>query len=346
MGKVYLEIHPDFKLNGKEFCISDLKSKNKSAFVNNSELFRFFKEWFNEKNTMSLKTSGSTGNPKNILIRKKDMVTSAKNTGEYFRLTRGNKALLCLPIKFIAGKMMIIRSIVLGLDLHIMAPTISPLKSCLQVFDFAAMTPLQLEKSILFLHKVKCLIVGGSPISDSLAKQVFGFSEVYETYGMTETVSHVAVKNLSRGEKYFSALPGITFSVKKDCLAILAPFISKTPILTNDNVDLISKTEFKWVGRNDFIINSAGIKLNPEEIENYLSSFFGTRFVISSILDKDFGEKVVIVFEKETPHNIDSVLNNLHKYERPKKVFVISSLRTINGKIDRNYIKNEILKLI
>ena len=346
MDKVYLKIHPDFKLNGKEFYVSDLKSKNNTAFVNNSELFMFFREWFNEKNTMELKTSGSTGNPKNILIRKKDMVISAKNTGEYFRLTSGNKALLCLPIKFIAGKMMIIRSIVLGLDLHIMAPTISPLESCLQVFDFAAMTPLQLEKSILFLHKVKCLIVGGSPIKDSLAKQVFGFSKVYETYGMTETVSHVAVKNLSRGEKYFSALPSITFSVKNDCLEILTPFISKIPILTNDNVDLISKTEFKWVGRNDFIINSAGIKLNPEEIENYLSSFFVTPFAISSIVDKEFGEKVVIVFEKETPNNIDSVLNSLQKYQRPKKVFVISSLRKINGKIDRNYIKNEVLKLI
>ena len=346
MGKVYLEIHPDFKLNGKEFCISDLKSKNNTAFVNNSELIRFFKEWFNEKNTMALKTSGSTGNPKNILIRKKDMISSAKNTGEYFGLKSGNKALLCLPIKFIAGKMMIIRSLVLGLDLHIMAPTISPLESCLEIFDFAAMTPLQLEKSLLFLHKVKCLIVGGSPINDSLAKQVFGLSNIYETYGMTETVSHVAVKKVSIGEKSFSALPGIKFSVKNDCLEILVPFISKIPILTNDNVDLISKTEFKWVGRNDFIINSAGIKLNPEEIENYLSSFFVTPFVVSSILDKEFGEKVVIVFEKETPNNIYSALNSLQKYERPKKVFVISSFIKNNGKIDRNYIKNKISKLI
>jgi len=346
MIESFLQIHPGFKLNGKEHSISDLISK-KNQFFFSKELTDFFLEWFNKKSVITIATSGSTGKPKKVLLNKKDMIASAKNTGNYFKLKPGNKALLCLPIKFIGGKMMIVRALVLGLDLYLVKPSRSPIKEIFMTFDFVAMTPFQLQGSINFLHNIKCLIVGGGAVNDSLAQKIKNLpTKIFETYGMTETMSHVAVKSLNNGKGVFSALPGIYFSVKNNCLEIMASYVSKDPILTNDRVDLISDTEFRWLGREDFIINSGGIKLNPEKIENNLSAFFKIPFIISSTPDKSLGEQIVIVFEKEVPHNAHLIFNKLGKYERPKKMYTLSKFKKTNGKLDRIFIKNELLKTL
>ena len=344
MLKDHQKIHTKFKLNGVSFIQSSFLSESKNPLIENKLLFSFLSEWLNDSNQINVKTSGTTGKPKKIKVNKKAMILSAQSTGKYFNIMPGDNALLCLPISFIAGKMMIVRAIILGLNLYIIRPNSSPINELSKNFDFVAMTPFQLEKTINYVHKIKCLLVGGSPVSENLRERIVNkTSGVFETYGMTETVSHVAVKNLSKGEKSFESIPGITFNEKMGCLEITAPFISKKPILTNDKVELISDTRFKWIGRNSLTINSGGIKFNPEEIEKVLSQGCSLPFIISSLPDVLLGEKIVIVFEKEIPLNVKQFLKKLNKYEVPKKIFFLSNFKRINGKIDREIVKNQIL---
>ena len=166
---------------------------------------------------------------------------------------------------------------------------------------------------------------------------------MFETYGMTETVSHIAVKNLSAGGKSFESIPGITFKDNMGCLEINAPFISKTPIQTNDKVQLISNTKFKWIGRSSLTINSGGIKFNPENIEKTLSNYYTQPFIISSFPDSVLGEKIVIVFEKKIPAEPKKFFNQLNKHQRPKEVFFLTKFERTNRKINRQNIKSNIL---
>lgn len=338
------KIHPKFKLNGVCFEKLAFAFKNKNSLIKNKSLASFLSEWLNDNDQINLKTSGTTGKPKEIKVDKRAMILSAQNTGRYFNIMPGDNALLCLPIKYIAGKMMIVRAIVLGLDLHVIKPSSFPINKLSQNFDFAAMTPFQLEKTINYIHKIKCLIIGGSPVNENLIEKIVNKTTgVFETYGMTETVSHIAVKNLSAGEKSFESLPGITFKENVGCLEISAPFISKTPIQTNDNVQLISNTKFNWVGRSGFIINSGGIKFNPENIEKTLSNYYTQPFIISSIPDSILGEKIVVVFEKKIPAEPKKFFSQLNKHQRPKEVFFLTKFERTNGKINRQSIKSGIL---
>ena len=337
-------IHPKFKLNGVSIveyfdALGYRIDSNKS-----NTIYSFILNWLDESSYMQLETSGTTGNPKVIKVNKKTMFLSAKNTGKYFGLKAGDSALLCLPITFVAGKMMIIRAIVLGLDLYVSKPSSSPINTFSRNFDFVAMTPLQLEKTINYIHKIKCLIIGGSPVNSVLKNKIKNtYSGVFETYGMTETVSHVAVKNLSLGEDTFKSLPGITFSQKFGCLEVNAPFISSTPIQTNDKVQLISNNSFRWIGRNALTINSGGIKFNPEEIERLLSNHYSEDFVISSLPDSLLGEKIVLVFEKKIPTNPRRFFSKLKKHQRPKEVAFLNKFERKNGKINREKIKINLL---
>ena len=162
---------------------------------------------------------------------------------------------------------------------------------------------------------------------------------------MTETLSHIAVKNLSTGKDEFEALPGIKFKEKNNNLLINAPHISKRIIKTNDIIKLITEKKFIWIGRKDFIINSGGIKINPEVVENKLNEFYLDRFIICGIPNKKFGEQVVIVFEKRIPENYNLFFNKLYIYEKPKGVYSLKSFKNVNGKIDRKHIQNEIKNL-
>ena len=344
MIKNHQKIHPKFKLNGVCFNELAFTFKNKNSLIKNKSLVSFLSDWLNDNDQINLKTSGTTGIPKKIKVDKKAMILSAQNTGKYFNIMSGDNALLCLPIKYIAGKMMIVRAIVLGLDLHVIKPSSFPINKLSQNFDFVAMTPFQLEKTINYVHKIKCLIIGGSPVNENLRKKIINkTSGVFETYGMTETVSHIAVKNLSVGEKFFESIPGISFKDNVGCLEINAPFISKTPILTNDKVELLSATQFKWVGRNSHTINSGGIKFSPENIERALSNYYTQPFIISSIPDSILGEKIVIVFEKKIPAEPKKYFSQLNKHQRPKEVFFLTKFERTNGKINRQNIKSSIL---
>tara|TARA_B100000768_G_scaffold15588_1_gene14420 strand:+ start:983 stop:2038 length:1056 start_codon:yes stop_codon:yes gene_type:complete len=344
MVKDHQRVHPKFKLNGAYFKELAFNFKNKNSLIKNKSLASFLSDWLNDNDQIKLKTSGTTGDPKEIKVDKKAMILSAQSTGRYFNIIAGDNALLCLPIDFIAGKMMIVRAIVLGIDLHIINPSSYPINKLSQNFDLVAMTPFQLEKTINYIHKIKCLLIGGSPISENLIEKIVNKTTgVFETYGMTETVSHIAVKNLSAGGKSFESIPGITFKDNMGCLEINAPFISKTPIQTNDKVQLISNTKFKWIGRSSLTINSGGIKFNPENIEKTLSNYYTQPFIISSFPDSVLGEKIVIVFEKKIPAEPKKFFNQLNKHQRPKEVFFLTKFERTNGKINRQNIKSNIL---
>tara|TARA_B110000444_G_C18850384_1_gene605116 strand:+ start:5656 stop:6705 length:1050 start_codon:yes stop_codon:yes gene_type:complete len=335
----------NFKLNGISYTKKELlifcKKPSKNKAVHD-----FIIDFLSIKKTIEIKTSGSTGDSKILLMKKSIMINSAKKTGEFFNLKKEQKALLCLPIKFIAGKMMVVRSLALGLDLYLKKSCTNPLEKIDQNYDFTALTALQLSNSIKHTNKVKILIVGGSPLNSRLLKEIsLSTSGVYETYGMTETVSHIALKNLSIGEKEFNTLPGVKLLSRNKTLEINAPYISKKPIITNDIVELISETKFVWIGRNDFVINSGGIKINPEIIEEKLYPFYSDNFIICGSPHEKLGEQITLVFENKIPLNYNIHFKNLGKYEVPKEIFCLKHFKYNNGKIARKYIQNLIIKI-
>jgi O-succinylbenzoic acid--CoA ligase len=337
----YENVHNQFKLNGFHLDREDL-CRVAYSFIKEGEDFEkpvgdFLLDWFDSKSYIEMQTSGSTGSPKTIRVDKQAMVNSAIATGDFFDLKSGDRALQCLPVKYVAGKMMLIRSIVLGLDLDYVAPSSHPMEGLDEKYDFVAMVPMQAQNSLKELHNVKKLIVGGARISASLEKELMQLpTEVFETYGMTETITHIAAKRV--GEKAFTVLPGVTITYDdRNCLVIHAPNIIKEEvIITNDLVELINENQFKFLGRIDNVINSGGVKIMPEQVERKLETKLNKRFFITSKEDKELGEKVVLVVEGE-PTEIDTtIFDSLDKYERPKEIqFIPKFKETENGKVRR-----------
>lgn len=336
----YKNVHNRFKLNGFHLDKEDLCRVSYSLIKEGDEFEKsigdFLLDWFDENSYIDLQTSGTTGPPKVIRTIKQTMVNSALATGDFFNLSPGDKALYCLPTKFIAGKMMLVRSFVLGLDIDFVAPSSHPLTKNETVYDFVAMVPLQAENSLTGLKNVKKMIVGGASMSKSLEKSLLKVkTEVYETYGMTETITHIAAKKI--GEKSFSILPNIQISQNdKNCLVISAPKITAEPIVTNDLVELINDHQFVFLGRADNVVNSGGIKLIPEQIEEKLSHGIHSRFFVGGVADAILGEKLVLVIEGEKQLIDEAIYNALDKYEKPKEVFYLSKfMETESGKIKR-----------
>ena len=334
-------IHKDFKFQGSSYTANGIMEYLKEK----KDYYNFLKSWFDDKDYILTNTSGSTGKPKEIKLKKSDLIESSKLTARYFDLKVGDKIINCLPIKYIAGKMMLVRSLVLGLDLYVFPVSSSPISDLKNNYDLIAFTPIQLENSIPFIEKIKKVLVGGSPVQDSLKEKILNSkSIVYETYGMTETITHIAARNLSMGEKEFTALPGIELGKSDNCLFIKPNHLSIEMVQTNDVVEFTNKNKFQLIGRRDFIINSGGVKLNPETIEKKLAKYISADFVISSIDNSKFGEVVALVFKKNIPDNYNKAFNDLSKYEIPKEVLVIDNFPENNGKINRLKIRSIINK--
>lgn len=326
------KIHNKFKLNGLHFDRDSLKEVAYS-FIKEGQLFEkemgdFLLEWTNERAVVEVRTSGSTGAPKIVIIKKDAMVASAISTGNFFSLEPGDTCLHCLPTHFIAGKMMLVRAMILGLEVTTVEPLSRPIFDIDKTFDFCAMVPLQLENTINATNNIKKLIVGGAAVPKSLVTAVQKLkTEVYETYGMTETITHIAAKRLNgkTKSKYFTTLPGVLLTQdERNCLVIKAPYLSSEPVITNDIVELISEHEFKWLGRADFVINVGGLKVHPEEIESKLRDHFQSRIIITSEHDSKLGEHVVMIVESEPFEISKSVFEDLEKFEVPKSIYFIS----------------------
>jgi O-succinylbenzoic acid--CoA ligase len=362
MDRSYKTIHEQFKFQGSHFSPSELKDVAYSLIKEGDEeeqkIGDFLMDWLSPHDSLIVRTSGSTGTPKNISISKQAMVNSALATGTYFELKEKDTALLCLSASHIAAKMMLVRAMVLGLSIDHVDPSSSPLSGLLKSYDLCAMVPLQLEKSLNNISKINLILIGGAPVSDELRAKVQNKStHIYETYGMTETCSHIAVRALnlpiSKDKKgssdSFHTLPGITVSEDvRNCLQIHAPALGVDSISTNDVVNLVSETEFDWIGRWDHVVNSGGVKLFPEQIEKKLRPIIEGRFVVSGIPDKELGEKLVLIVEgKVNKFSLSSEIEGLatlEKLEKPKEIYELEKLEcSENGKLLRKEIKAALL---
>lgn len=362
MSRTWRNIHPKFKLNGFRHRFEDLTeigySLIKEGEPHEVDMGAFLLDWISKGPTLEVGTSGSTGTPKTIVLKKAHMVQSAMATGQYFNLEPGDAALLCLPCSGIAGKMMLVRAMVLGLELDYVQPSSEPLTNLNKTYEFSAMVPLQAEKSLGQLCQINKLLIGGAPVTFDLRQKLkLVSSDIFETYGMTETITHIAVKKIANehvkssvtqpndqaAETYFEILPNITVTLDdRSCLVIHAPSISDQKVITNDRVELIDASKFRWLGRYDSIINSGGVKLFPEQIEEKLSQIIASRFFVAGAPDNKLGEKLILLVEGKEPSKPDlstkiRALEGLGKYEKPKEIhFIESFAETVSGKIDRN----------
>lgn len=336
----FKQLHPHFKLNGQSFSVEQLCEQAihliRDGEPYEKELGDLILQWFDEKDFVELTTSGTTGTPKQLKLPKRAMMHSALATGEFFNLKPGDTALLCLPTRYVAGKMMFVRAVTLGLELDYVNPCKEPLCHTDKVYDFVAMVPLQVQQSITQIEQCKKLIVGGAKLNDSVKEILYDMmTEVYETYGMTETITHIAAKKIQ--EEYFTVLPHATISIDdRGCLVIEAPLVANSLIVTNDIVEMRNDIQFRWIGRADNVINSGGIKLIPEQIEDKLSQYIPYRFFVIGKEDEKYGQKLVLVIE-HTPYTLlQEAFESLEKYERPKEILFVERFKeTPTGKILR-----------
>lgn len=311
----------------------------------------FVNFWLQDNPVIVVCTSGSTGEPKMMQIEKDAMLMSAQMTASYFNFQKGQTALLCLPTDYIAGKMMVVRAFFSQLDLICVSPSSSPLASLQRDIEFAPMVPMQLQDKTN-INKVKKILLGGAPISAAQEQALQGTtSEIYHGYGMTETLSHVAIRKVNGPERsdVYEALKGVTFATdSRQCLAIDAPFLEQT-VQTNDVVSLLNKKSFLWKGRFDSVINSGGIKLFPEEIEHKLSALIPHNFFIGALPDEKLGHKVTLLVEKllseeELDELEKKIATRLSSFERPKEIICLEKfVWTENGKIQRKDTLDSIL---
>lgn len=346
----YTNIHNRFKINGVYLNREGLFQMGFNGIKEGDDYEKdmglFILDWIDENETIELMTSGTTGTPKLITLQKQAMVNSAIATADFFDLRPGDTALHCLPTKYIAGKMMLVRAIVIGLELDIVAPTahieISPSKK----YDFGALVPMQAEASLSKLNQFQKIIIGGAKLDSALAEKLALCSaEIYETYGMTETITHIAAKKI--GADHFKVLPHISISKdERGCLVIKAPNVADETIVTNDLVEVYNDNEFRWLGRYDNVINSGGIKYLPELIEAKLATKINQRFFIAGMPDAVLGEKIVLFIEAEKFPLEATFLDDLEKFERPKEIYFLPNFIEKNNKIRRfEMIQNQLTSL-
>ncbi|GMQ27802.1 AMP-binding protein [Algoriphagus confluentis] len=317
--------------------------------------FSFCKSWLEGEKTFTQSTSGSTGTPKQIPISRDQMMASAQGTGSFFKTDPNSKLLCCLNSAYIAGKMMLVRAMVWNCEIHLVEPSSDPLSKVDEDFDFVAMVPLQVQASMedqTSLPKLKSiphLIIGGAPISAKLkVNLVENGIEAWQTFGMTETVSHIALAPIQADELIYQILPGVQFGQdQRGALWIQSQMSGPDPIQTNDLIEPRSETSFVWLGRADFVINSGGIKIHPEfleaKIESHVQRFFSdSRFFIFGKKDEKLGEKVILLIESSTIDEkkagelLTELKHQLGKYEVPRKISFIPSFQmTPSGKINR-----------
>jgi O-succinylbenzoic acid--CoA ligase len=324
----------------------------------------FCRRWLAGQERFTLPTSGSTGPPKKISLHRNQLRLSAQLTGQALQLAPGDKALVCLSSAYIAGMMMLVRGFELGLALTIVEPSANPLAPfpAGSHFDFSAFVPLQLQTILSktpekqpILDRMKGILVGGGPVGAALLAQLQALSApVYHTYGMTETVSHVALRRLNGPEagELFRPLPGVTLGLdERGCLTVRAGVTNNETVVTNDLVTLQSDGSFRWLGRIDHVINSGGVKVQIEKVEAALDALFvryrqgllaSRRFFVGPIDDPRLGQAVAALIEGPPfPANIAAELRaelqqTLSRYEIPRYFFFLDRfLETPSGKIDR-----------
>lgn len=348
----YLEI------NGKKVFFDDLinmrvSEKWKDAYERDT--LQFIQSWLKGKKEFTIHTSGSTGKPKAIEINRDIMKKSAKMTARALHLTAGDTALACINANYIGGKMMLVRALTLDMPLTIISPASNPfthLKAGVY-FDFIALVPLQLdnllgnESSVRTLNKAKSIIVGGAPVGKHLNQKLqIVKAPVYATYGMTETVSHIALKKLNEPgkDRYFKVLREVTIGQDhRECLTIQSPVTGGKKIITNDRVKIINEHEFEWLGRIDNVVNTGGIKVQLEELESKIEALLAgldrkENFMICVKEDAKLGQKLILLLEgdEREEDELEALLKTKLSYHAPREIISVPEFsRTGTGKINR-----------
>jgi o-succinylbenzoate---CoA ligase len=317
----------------------------------------FCRAWAAGQQTFVRQTSGSTGNPKSIEINRNQLQHSAKITQQALQLQQGQTALVCLNVAFIAGTMMLVRGMEMGLNMYVVMPSSNPLEDIPAdvVVDFAAFVPLQMQTMLQNglasrLNTFQKIIVGGAAVSESLLAQIALLQvPVFSTYGMTETVSHVALRRLNglhKSESY-ALLPNIEANTdERGCLRLRGAVTNQAWVQTNDLIQFIDNQNFIIVGRADNIINSGGVKIQLEKVEKAIEQVWRKqpRFFAWHQPDKTLGQKLILIIETTAPADSNlaiktlkvQLLPHLTNYEIPKQIYYIEKfIETPTGKIDK-----------
>jgi len=348
-------------LNNKKVLFNEIKEGivlGETPFEKST--LSFCRQWLNGKGLFSLKTSGSTGEPKDINISRHQMKLSAHQTINFFNLSPADTVLVCLNTAYIAGIMMLVRAFESGANIIASEPESNPLDNVSEQIDFLAVVPLQLSDILNNPHtkskleQCRVTIVGGAPVSIKLAEEIKNSTaNIYATFGMTETLTHFALRQLSPvSEDSFTALDEVILGQDdRGCLTIASPVTENKVLSTNDQVELISQISFKWLGRVDNVINSGGFKLRIEDLERKVEQAFldlnlDYRFFVGSVMDEKLGERIVLVIECETEIEAITNINWLpyfNQYQKPREIIYQKRFReTPTGKINRQEILNNI----
>jgi o-succinylbenzoate---CoA ligase len=345
-------------INGRHVSLETIVNNDagsRSAFE--EATFEFLRAWFSGEENFEVTTSGSTGKPKTISISRGQMLASARQTARKINLQRESTALVCIDTRYIGGKMMLARCVAFGLRIMAVDPTANPLikipvDKCVQ---FTAFVPYQIS-SVLeskhphLLNNLEKVLIGGAPLNAAGRTQLDQFQcACYETYGMTETMSHVALRllNTKLKQPYFETLEGIGISQdERGCLVVSADYLPG-PVVTNDLVEIVGAGKFLWLGRWDGIINTGGVKVVPEQIEKELENIFSEnnfnhRFFIAALPDEKLGNKIVLVIEgvqfssELLNRSMRALKSAVSPFEFPKEVYSIPRfVTTQTQKIDR-----------
>ena len=339
-------------LEGKEYAPEDISRLVAEGAGNCPpalwDLYLFLNEWFDASPIITVHTSGSTGVPKELVVRKDRMMQSARLTCEFLNLQAGDTALLCMNLRYIGAMMMVVRSLVAGLNLVVRPASGHPLSDVEVPLKFAAMVPLQVYNTIRVpaerkrLEHTDILIIGGGAVDDSLEAELKTIPiAAYSTYGMTETLSHIALRRLNgeAASKCYYPFPSVELSLSaENTLIVKAPLICDDVLQTNDIACLCSDGGFTIAGRKDNVINSGGIKIQAEEMENRLQPFIPVPFAVTAVPDPCLGQALTLLIAgkpdiKELENKLQAVLET---YYRPKHIFITELIpQTENGKIDR-----------
>lgn len=303
----------------------------------------FLDEWNSSTPFITAHTSGSTGTPKTIKLDKYDAASSAKATCRFFGIDNSSVLVCPLSASYIAGKMMIVRAIVSGADLYMEDPHLIPFTKTYPAIDLLPIVPTQLAQTLEMLKQqpIRNILIGGAPLSPDQERLLYDIdTKAYASYGMTETCSHVALRLIAPGNDVYAALPGISFSRDdRDCLVIHRPECSNPILITNDIVELVDESHFRWLGRADNAIITGGLKVIPELVERKIEPHLKAPFYISGVQDDYWGQRVVLNIDCE-PGAIDEptllviLKQNLLKHEMPKEI-VYKRFRYTNGKLSR-----------
>ena len=315
------------------------------------EIIDFLGDWFSDKSEFEIKTSGTTGPPKIESFPREAFISSARITINTFNLKKGDTLLMCLPMHFVAGKMMLIRAITGRMKILAIQPSANPVQGLQYPIEFAAFTPHQLQTILKInpnkIDLIEKAIIGGSLVNIELQDQLNDYkTQFYETFGMSETLTHVAIKVLNGGNisEHFKVLKGFKISVdENDRLIIEADHLKNSPLVTSDIVEFIDQNTFIWLGRSDDVINSGGVKLFPVAIENKLYDQIDREFVVGKRSNDILGEVVILFiegepFSKDRLAKLNSELTKLlTKFEIPKEILFINEFpRNKNGKVIRS----------